>query len=149
MPALITPSLREMMSLVGIDRQTIVRPVVESYVLSSDGTTTGRTVDVTLPGYDRLGPFVQSVQVATACEGKSPNFRFKAQAAGSTTGRTYGTPFDLFPWLSANAETTETAYTAVSNLGMFTRYGLVGANTAGTAIESGVIWLYLLIRLRA
>lgn len=148
MSSIMHPTFREIQSLVGPDKQSIVWPVVEAYQLSSDGTTTGRAVDVTLPPYDRLGPYVQSVQAYTAMEGRTANFRFKAQAAGSTTGRSYATAVDLFAWLFANAETTETAYTTVGNLGMQTRFALVGSNTVGTAIESAVVWLYLVFRLR-
>ena len=146
--ALILPTLRDIQNLVGPDRQSIVWPIAEGLQLSSDGTTGARSLDVTAFPYSGLAAYVQSVQACTATESKSANARWKVQASGSTTGRTYNTAVDLFAYLSANGETTETAYTSVSNLGLTTRYALVCSNVSGTAVESVVVWCYLVFRLR-
>lgn len=145
---IIPPSLREILALVGPDKQTIIWPALEGELLTTDGLTTGRAQDITRPPFDEIAPFIQSVTACTAMENKTANFKYKGQAQGSTTGRTYNTAVDICGYITANGETTENAYTSVTNLGLKTRWAVMTANGTGAAIESAVVWLYLVFRLR-
>lgn len=141
-------TLAQVASLVGPDAQTVMVPLFEGQQFNTDGTAGSTLLDVTNDLIAEIAPYSASVQAYTAMENKSANFRWKIQFQGSTTGRTYGAVTDLFAFLSSNGESTQAAYTSMDNLGRKTRWALTMSPSAGTAVESGILWCYLAFRLR-
>jgi hypothetical protein len=141
-------TMRDLRAMLGPDDQTLVFPLAQARQINTDGTAGSTIIDASSPEIEQLGPYVASVQAFTAMENKSTNFRWKVQFQGSITGRTYNTITDLFAFVTSNGEAAQTAYTAVENLGLRTRWGLVCSPSTGTAVESGIVWCYLAFRLR-
>lgn len=144
----LSATMAQLAAMVGPDEQTILVPLAESRQVHTDGTAGITLIDVTTPESELFGPYVSGVQAYTAIENKSANFRMKVQFQGSTTGRTYGTVTDLFGYVTANGEATQANYTSVDNLGRKTRWAIACSPSAGTAIESAIVWCYLAFRLR-
>lgn len=141
-------SMATLAALVGPDEQTLIIPVAEARQINTDGTAGVTLIDVTTDELSRLSPYIASIQAFTATEAKSLNMRWKMQFQGSTTGRTYGTVTDLFGYVTLATEVTQPAYTAVDNLGRITRWAIACSPSAGTAVESAIIWCYFAARLR-
>jgi hypothetical protein len=133
----------------GPDDQTILVPLTEATHYHTDGTTGSTYIDLTNDTAAGLGGYVASVQAYTAMEAKSANFKFRVVFQGSVTGRTFGSVTPLFTtYVTANGEAAQTAYTSVDNLGLVTRWALECLPATGTAVESGLLWIYLAFRLR-
>lgn len=120
--------------------KVVVVPFAYQYLLSSDGTTNWRYIELDNAQYLAWGPHLDGITPHTQAASRTAAHQWKVVLWHSIDGKTWNGPVDLFATpIAANGEVIQAQFTDATAMGIHIKLGLAVRNSAGTAIESAVV----------
>ncbi|MCK6531096.1 hypothetical protein L6R50_27225 [Myxococcota bacterium] len=128
--------------------KSVLIPLLSNFTAATDGTGTASYSDIEIGDAEGLFAFAESVTAHTLTRGASAQHDWKIVFYYSFDGKSWSSPIDLFPWISAGTGyAIQTANTTTSNFGLRVRFALAVRNSAGTVVNTAIVSCVLKVAL--
>ena len=114
--------------------------------ISTNGSATWTPRKFAPKDIQNVGPYLVGMRVHAKLAEKSTNFQYRVVGQWSVDGITW-TDFanPLLTTQSADGSVVSSEYTTTTDFGIFIRVSIQASNASGTAVENGVLTVFLVL----
>lgn len=127
-------------------RKVVVLQLCNRTTIQSNRTTTETYLQVDLDGTESWGPYLESIQALTVTKNATANLWWEAVVTWTNDGVNPNTPFTGLcgAGITADGQAIQTAVTSGFG-GRIMKFAIGVKNASGSALESGLIWVWLVM----
>ena len=131
-------------------RKVVVLPLVQGMTVQSNRTTSESYLLVELAGTETWGPMLDSIAALTVAKNSTANVWWEAVVSWTNDGVNVNTPFTGLcgSGITADGQAIQTAVTSGFG-GRILKFGIGVKNSTGTALESAVVWVWLVFTFKS